>query len=98
MIDSIVLAGVLDGHDILHILYHTDRPVVPTNRGTYRTRLRIGYIMACMAINHFLFEACEGIGEGFHLLIGLPQEMQYQSQRRATPYSRQGCHLVDSLL
>ena len=46
MIKTIVLLGILNGHDILHILYDTDQAMVAMAVGTDRADIGVADIVA----------------------------------------------------
>ena len=98
MIDTAVLAGILDRHDVLHVFHHTYCRMVTACGAAYRTSLRIRYIVAHAAIDHLFFETDKSIGERLNLFAGLAKQMKHQTQCGSAPHPRKRSHLVYSLL
>lgn len=95
MIQSLELLGVLYGHDVADVFYYTYSRSVTLRIGADAAGLGIGYVVAHLAVFHFVLELDDGIAEGFYGAGILTQKMQDQSHRSFFSYARKFGKLAD---
>ena len=67
MIQSMILHGILDSHNIANILDHTYLRTIATMVGAYWTNIRIANIMANRAIFHIMLQSGKRIGKSLNI-------------------------------
>lgn len=97
MVEAAILLGVLDGHDVLDVLDHADDVLDAFGAGTDGAEVRIADAMADAAVADVGCEAADGVGELQHVVAGLAEEVQCETQRRALSHARKGGEGIDSL-
>lgn len=98
MIESIVLLGALDGHDVADVLYHADGGAVAPGVGADVTHIGIADVVTHLAVFHFALELDDGIAKGFDGGSVLAEQMQHQAHGGLAAYTRQFGKLADGFL
>ena len=84
------MLGVLNGHDVLHILHHADDALVALGVGADGAGVGVAEAVADVAVVDVGGEAVDGIGELENLVGGLFEQMERETQGRTLAYARQG--------
>ena len=98
MIKPVVLVGTLNGHNIPYILDDTDKLPVTVGICTDLADLRIGYILAGLAVMDIVLEFDHGIPETYHVFLVLLQEVQNQPEGGLVPYAGERSKFTNCLL
>ena len=95
MIQTIVLCGIFDGHDITDIFHDTDDVAVALRTAAYRALFVVGNIMTRSAKTDLRSEPVERLGELQRQLFLFPHQVQHKTQGGLLPYARQPGNLID---
>lgn len=76
VIYAMILAGVLDAHDILHILHYAYLAMVALGVGADAAAALVGYHAALAAVAYIVTEVVDGLGEMVYIFFVLPEKMQ----------------------
>ena len=98
MIDAMELSRLLDAHDISDAFHNTYCPVVAGTVRTYCAHIIIGYHHAVTAIPHLVAERIDRRREMMHVLLGLLQQMQGQTQSTPAAHSGKGADRIHRFL
>ena len=82
MVETVVLLGVLDGHDVLYVLHHADDALHTFGVGADGAEVGVADTMADAAVVDIRGEAVDGIGHVHHLLRRLLEQVQCKAKGR----------------
>lgn len=94
MIETMILLGILNSHNILHILHHTDGGRIACMVGTNGTHFCIADVMTNTTVAHIVPQMDNSIGKAVHLLWFQPKQMECQAKSCFAPYARQSLQFV----
>ena len=93
-----VLACVLDTHNVPDILHDTNQPVIPGPVRADRACLLVGDHPADLAILRLIAQLDDRISEMMDVLLGLSQKVQGKPQRAPLPYPWKGTDRLHGIL
>ena len=97
MVESMVLTGRLNGHDVTDALHDTNLSVVPPAVAAIGAKLPVRNHPALPAIPDLVPKTPDGVREMMDMLLGLLQQVQGQSQSAAPSHAREGRYRIDRL-
>ena len=97
VVEALVLLRVLDGHDVLHILHHTDDALVPFGAGADGTGVGVAEAVADVAVVDVGGEAVDSVGEQQHLVSRLFEQMEGETECGTLAYTRQRGEVFDGI-
>ena len=89
IIQTAVLACVLDRHEVSHLLDNAYRGAVTLRIFAYRAYIRVGEVVAKCAVAYVVAEAGDALGHAVHGLGIHLEQVHRQAQGRAAAYARE---------